>query len=253
MPHTIRNIAIATTLILFPAGYACAGWLDQAGGMLDQIGGGTQTAAPASSAASALSNSDVVSGLKDALRVGSERVVAQLGKTDGFNTDPKIHIPLPESMQQVKSALSAVGMGAMMDDLELKLNRAAEAATPKAKKLFGNAIKSMSFADARAILGGPDDAATSYFKEKMSKPLGDEMQPIVEKAMAQTGAVQAYDSVMGKYKTLPFMPDVKANLTQHVVDGGLKGIFTYMASEEAAIRHNPVERTTAILKKVFAN
>jgi len=78
----------------------------------------------------------------------------------------------------------------------------------------------------------------------MSKPLGDEMKPIVEKAMAQTGVVQAYDSVMGKYKTLPFLPDVKADLNQHVVDGGLKGIFTYMASEEAAIRHNPVERTT---------
>ncbi|EAU53881.1 DUF4197 domain-containing protein [Mariprofundus ferrooxydans] len=250
MPHSLRHTAILATLILFPGTAAFAGWMDQAGSMLEQMGA-KQTAAPA--AASALSNSDVVAGLKDALRVGSERVVAQLGKTDGFNSDPKIHIPLPESMQQVKSALSAVGMGAMMDDLELKLNRAAEAATPKAKRLFGDAIRSMSFADARAILNGPDDAATQYFKNKMSKPLADEMRPIVEKAMSRTGAVQAYDSVMGEYKTLPFMPDVKANLTQHVVDGGLKGIFIYMASEEAAIRHHPVERTTAILKKVFAS
>ncbi|WP_018294486.1 DUF4197 domain-containing protein [Mariprofundus ferrooxydans] len=250
MPHSLRNAAILATLILFPGTAAFAGWMDQAGSMLEQMGA-KQATTPA--AASALSNSDVVAGLKDALRVGSERVVAQLGKTDGFNSDPKIHIPLPESMQQVKSALSAVGMGAMMDDLELKLNRAAEAATPKAKSLFGDAIRNMSFADARAILNGPDDAATQYFKNKMSKPLANEMRPIVEKAMSRTGAVQAYDSVMGEYKTLPFMPDVKANLTQHVVDGGLKGIFTYMASEEAAIRHHPVERTTAILKKVFAS
>jgi len=218
--------------------------------MLGNVGGGG-TAKTALPSVSGLSNSDMISGLKDALRVGSERVVGQLGKTDGFNADPKIHIPLPENLQSVKSALSAVGMGSMMDDLEVRLNRAAEAATPKAKRIFGNAIKSMNFDDAKKILNGPDDAATQYFKGKMTSPLSDEMRPIVKKALNQAGAVQAYDNVMGKYQSLPFMPDVKANLTQHVVTLGLAGIFHYMAQEEAAIRKNPVKRTTSILKKVF--
>jgi len=240
---------IAATLLL-PATTASAGWMDQVGGMLGNVGGGG-TAKTALPSVSGLSNSDMISGLKDALRVGSERVVGQLGKTDGFNADPKIHIPLPENLQSVKSALSAVGMGSMMDDLEVRLNRAAEAATPKAKRIFGNAIKSMNFDDAKKILNGPDDAATQYFKGKMTSPLSDEMRPIVKKALNQAGAVQAYDNVMGKYQSLPFMPDVKANLTQHVVTLGLAGIFHYMAQEEAAIRKNPVKRTTSILKKVF--
>jgi len=244
-----KTAIIATTLLL-PATTASAGWMDQVGGVLGNVGGGksTTTAMPSMKG---LSNSDMIAGLKDALRVGSERVVGQLGKTDGFNADPEIHIPLPENLQSVKSALSAVGMGSMMDDLEVRLNRAAETATPKAKRLFGNAIKSMNFDDAKKILNGPDDAATQYFKGKMTSPLSDEMRPIVKKALNQAGAVQAYDSVMGKYQSLPFMPDVKANLTQHVVTLGLAGIFHYMAAEEIAIRKNPVKRTTSILKKVF--
>ncbi|TLS74262.1 DUF4197 domain-containing protein [Mariprofundus erugo] len=258
MKQRAYNTLIATIVACTACGTAsAAGWMDQATGLLNQLGNASQTATPATSqgsnsAMTNLSNSDVVAGLKDALRVGSERVVAQLGKADGFNADPKIHIPLPESMLQVKRALTAVGMGSMMDDLELRLNRAAEAATPKARTLFANAIKAMSFDDAKKILSGPDDAATRYFRDKMSKPLSDEMKPVIEKAMAEAGVVQAYDAVMGKYQSMPLVPDVKANLTGHVIDGGLNGIFTYMASEEAAIRHNPVERTTSILKKVFA-
>lgn len=225
------------------------------GGLTDSL---NQTVAPAnnkssdnSGAISALSNSDVIAGLKDALRVGSERVVGQLGKTDGFNADPKIHIPLPDSMQRVKSTLSSIGMGSMMDDLELKLNRAAEAATPKAKALFGDAIKAMTIEDAKNILNGPDDAATQYFKGKMSQPLSDDMRPIVDSALQEAGAIQAYDAVMGKYQSMPLVPNIKADLTQHVLDLGMQGIFQYMASEEAAIRKEPVKRTTEILKKVF--
>ena len=241
-----KPIMIAGAL-LFPVSQASAGFMDQIGGLI----GSTGTEKPAASTMTGLSKSDMVAGLKDALRVGSNNVVGKLGKTDGFNADPKIHIPLPESLQTVKSTLSAIGMGGMMDDLELKLNRAAELATPKAKRIFGNAIREMTFDDAGKILNGPDDAATQYFKGKMSAPLSKEMRPIVKKALNQAGAIQAYDGVMGQYKAVPFVPDVKANLTQHVVDLGMAGIFHYMAEEEAAIRKNPVKRTTSILKKVF--
>lgn len=198
-----------------------------------------------------LTDSEIASGLKDALRVGTETVVAQLGATDGFNADPTVHIPLPESLKTVKTALSSVGMSALMDDLELKLNRAAEEATPPAKKLFWNSIEAMTIEDVMGIYNGPEDSATRYFEGKMSDPLAAEMQPIVENALNQVGAVQAYDAVMGQYASLPFVPDVKANLQQHVIDNGMAGIFHYLAQEEAAIRKDPLKRTTDILQKVF--
>jgi hypothetical protein len=198
-----------------------------------------------------LTDTQISSGLRDALKVGTQNVVGQLGKMDGFNADPSIHIPLPESLRQVKSALAAIGMSAMADDLELKLNRAAEEATLPAKELFLNAIESMTLDDVKGIYEGPDDAATRYFREKMSGPLAEEMQPIVEKTLDQVGAVQAYDSVMGQYASIPFMPNFKTDLNSYVVGKGMDGIFHYLAIEEAAIRKNPVKRTTEILQKVF--
>jgi len=245
------KLVVLATILSLPVTQASAGWMDQVGGMINSVGKTKPSASMPS--ITALGNSDMVAGLKDALRVGSERVVTRLGKTDGFNADKKIHIPLPDSLKTVKSALEPVGMGGMLDDLELRLNRAAEAGTPKAKRIFGKAIQSMNFDDAKKILQGPDDAATRYFKGKMSKPLAAEMRPIIEKTLQQTGAVHAYDNVIGKYRSLPFMPDVKANLTQHVLDLGLAGIFRYMAEEETAIRHNPAKRTTELLRKVFSN
>jgi hypothetical protein len=199
----------------------------------------------------ALSVDSIAAGLKDALRVGSETVVTQLGKPDGFNADPAIHIPLPENLKAVKNALDKIGMSSMLDDLELQLNRAAETATPKAKALFLQSIREMTLDDAMGIYKGPEDAATKYFQSKMSKPLAETMHPIVENSLSQVGAVQTYNNVMGKYRSLPFVPDVKADLTNYVTERGMDGIFHYLAREEAAIRQNPAKRTTDLLKRVF--
>jgi len=198
-----------------------------------------------------LTSEEIGAGLKDALRVGSDNVVSQLGNLDGFNLDPAIHIPLPEQFTTVKSVLVKVGMTSVLDDLELKLNRAAEVATPKAKELFGQAISEMTFEDVMDIYNGPDEAATGYFQEKMSPSLATEMEPIVEQSLAEVGAVQAYENAMGEYRSIPFVPDVKADLTTYVVEKGMDGIFYYMAKEEAAIRQNPAKRTTDLLQKVF--
>lgn len=219
------------------------GWLEQGTSILKTIGGG--------GGSGALSTEDIASGLKEALRVGTENVTAQLGQTDGFAADSAIHIPLPGQLETVRSALAKVGMSRSLDDLELKLNRAAELATPKAKALFWDTISQMRFADVERIYKGPDDAATRYFQEKMTPDLSKEMEPIISQSLSQVGAVQTYDQIMGQYKSLPFVPDVKADLTAHVIDKGLDGIFYYVAKEEAAIRNDPVSRTTDILKKVF--
>jgi hypothetical protein len=209
------------------------------------------TATKSQTATTAADTTQVAAGLKEALRVGSETVVGQLGKTDGFNADPAIHIPLPKSFKSVQTTLKSLGMSSMLDDLELKLNRAAEQATPKAKALFLSAIEGMSLDDVMGIYNGPQDAATRYFQQKMSPQLAVEMKPIVDQALTQAGAVQAYDSVMGQYQAVPFVPDVKADLSGYVVEQGMNGIFHYLAKEEAAIRQNPVKRTTELLKTVF--
>ncbi len=243
---------LVTTLLLPNTSYAAMDWLKSGKELLGTVTKGTETQATDQNLSlSSLTDSEIASGLKDALRVGTERVVGQLGQADGFNSDPAIHIPLPEKMLQVKKALSAVGMSSLMDDLELKLNRAAEEATPPAKQIFWDSIETMSVDDVQGVYNGPDDAATRYFQGKMSDPLASAMKPIVENALQQVGAIQAYDAVMGKYSTLPFVPDVKANLNDHVVTEGMNGIFHYIALEETAIRQNPVERTTDILQKVF--
>jgi hypothetical protein len=212
---------------------------------------GSGSSGATSSTIDALTNGEISAGLKEALRIGTERVVGLLGQSDGFNKDPQIHIPLPDSLKTVQSALQAVGMGQLGEDLELKLNRAAEAATPKAKTLFVDAISEMSLEDAQRILDGPKDSATRYFEGKMTAPLITEMRPIVTSTLSDVGAVQAYDNMMGQYGQLPFVPDVKANLTDYALEKALAGLFHYIAVEEAAIRDNPAKRTTELLQKVF--
>lgn len=235
-------ITAALALLWSASGLAQSNLLQQGLGLISS--GGSSTGS--------LTQGEMGDGLKEALRVGTEAVVSRLGKTDGFNTDKAIHIPLPGQLGMVQKALKAAGYSSLVDDLELKLNRAAEQATPKAKALFVDAIAAMTIKDAEKILNGPDDAATQYFRKAMGPGLAKEMEPVVDATLAEAGAVQAYDSMMGQYKALPFMPDAKADLTQYVVDKGLDGIFHYVAKEEAAIRTNPAARTTDLLKKVFS-
>ena len=201
----------------------------------------------------ALSTDEIGGGLKEALRVGTETVVGNLGKTDGFNLDKLIHIPLPGKLDKVRSVLGKVGMDSMLVDLELRLNRAAEIAVPKARSLFVQAISDMTLEDVMAIYKGPDDSATQYFKSKMAVPLALEMKPVVDESLADVGAIKAYDDVMKRYNSVPFAPKVEADLSDHVVQKGMDGIFFYLAKEEAAIRQNPAKRTTDLLKRVFGN
>ncbi|MCK5480730.1 MAG: DUF4197 domain-containing protein [Gammaproteobacteria bacterium] len=241
-PAILCTISISICVLLF-ATQAQSGWWQKGADLLK----GSDTG----QSQDTLTTGEIGAGLKDALLVGSENVVSQLGSLDGFNLDPAIHIPLPEQFSTVKSVLGKVGMASLLDDLELKLNRAAEVATPRAKALFGQAISEMTFEDVMNIYNGPDDAATRYFQDKMTPPLAKEMQPVVEQSLAEVGAVQAYENAMGEYRTIPFVPDVKANLTTYVVEKGMDGIFYYMAKEEAAIRQNPAKRTTELLQRVF--
>jgi len=239
----ITGMLFIMIYLIFDAAEAGNNWLDNGSNFLKKYWGNSSQSGP--------TLEEIGAGLKEALRVGSENVVSRLGRVDGFNTDSAVHIPLPKQLDTVKSVLDKVGMSGLLNDLEIKINRAAEVATPKAKKLFSQAINTMSFEDVKKIYKGPEDAATQYFRSKMSPALAKEMEPIVNKSLSEVGALHAYDSVMKEYRSVPFVPDVKADLADHVVAKGMDGIFYYMAKEEAAIRQDPAKRTTDLLKLVF--
>ena len=198
-----------------------------------------------------LSNADITAGLKEALTKGSSAVVGQLGAQKGFSSDPAIRIPLPKTLLKARGYASKVGLEKSFDDLELKLNRAAELATPKAKGLFVGAIKDMSVQDAGGILKGPDDAATSYFRNKTGPSIETAMRPLVDNALAEVGAVQSFNQLLQQYNAIPLAPKVDADLSGHVVEKGSDGIFLYLAQEEKAIRTDPLKRTSELLQRVF--
>jgi hypothetical protein len=144
-------------------------------------------------------------------------------------------------------------MSSTMDDLEVRLNRAAEVAMPKATGLFIAAIDEMTLDDVMDIYRGPDDAATRYFQANMSQPLAEELLPVVDESLADTGTVAAFSAVMDRYNRIPLVRPVDANLSSYVVQKSMDGIFHYLAHEEAAIRNDPIKRSTELLQQVFGN
>ncbi len=160
----------------------CAGPVLAQGNLLDQgrdLLGGGKSGSGGSSSASGLSNQQADSGLREALRVATQRTVGRVGKQDGYLKDPAIKIPLPGYLGSARDMMAKAGMSGMLDDLELRMNRAAEAAAPKAADIFGKAISSMSVSDAKGIVTGPNDAATQYFKRTTTKPLTAAFRPIM--------------------------------------------------------------------------
>ncbi|MFK7965247.1 MAG: DUF4197 domain-containing protein [Burkholderiaceae bacterium] len=243
-PVLIRALtaaALTTTVVL--AGCSNTGQLAdqlQKSGLLKGVGG-------------ALSIDEITAGLKEALSKGSTAVVGQLGSAGGFSADESVRIPLPSTLAKARDFAAKVGLDGSFNNLENKLNEAAELATPKAKTLFLGAIKQMSVEDAKSILSGPDDAATKFFESKTRSQLASDMRPIVDNSLSQVGAVNTFNQLADRYKRIPLAPKVDADLTGHVVSKGMDGIFKYLAQEEKAIRENPAARTTELLKKVFAS
>ena len=211
------------------------------------LGGGSGSVG--GSTGGGLSALEIGQGLREALRVGSSNAVGDLGRENGFCGAEDVHIPLPGPLHRVQQALKLAGMGDLTEDLERRMNRAAEAAVPKAKDAFFEAIDAMTIDDARKILSGPKDSATRYFEGKMTPRLTGDFTPIVNRELSAAGAVQAYDRAMGEYKQMPFLPDAKADLTGYVVEKALDGVFLYLAREEAAIRNNPATRKRAALRR----
>lgn len=191
------------------------------------------------------------SGLKEALRIGTENSVNLTGKTDGYFGNPAIKIPMPDRLRSVERAMRGIGMGARVDEFVLSLNRAAERAAPAAKQIFWDAVAEITFDDARKLIGGNDTAATEYFKSKTSDKLAAAFRPVVETAMNETGATKKYKEMIGRYKNIPFVNHVTVDIDEYVVGKALDGLCHVLGEEEKKIRTNPVARVTDILKEVF--
>ena len=203
--------------------------------------------------AKGLSDDDIINGLKQALEVGTGNAVTMVSQTNGYYKNPKIRIPLPENVQKVEKLLRATGFDSQVDEFELSMNRAAERAAPEAKAIFWDAIKQMSFADARQILDGPDNAATQYFQDKTSDQLQVVFKPITHQAMSEVGVTSYYQSIDDKINTIPFTDRMSFDLDQYVTDKALNGLYLMLAEEEKKIRQDPAARVTDLLKKVFGS
>jgi hypothetical protein len=192
-----------------------------------------------------------VSGLKEALSIGTENAVKAVSKTNGYFGNQMVKILLPDKLQKVADAVAKLGFQKQVDSFILSMNRAAEAAAPKATALFVDAIKAMSFEDARKILQGGDTAATQYFKGKTSKKLYDEFKPVVTTNMNKVGVTKAYKDMVAPYESLPFTSKESVDLDHYVTNKALDGLFLMIGQEEKKIRTNPAARVTDLLKTVF--
>jgi hypothetical protein len=198
-----------------------------------------------------ITNRDAVNGLKQALTNGAQAAVAKLGKQDGFMNDPRIKIPLPPSIKRAEAVMHSIGAGKQVDDLVLRMNRAAEAATPQARSLLVDAAKKMSVQDAKGILTGGQDSATQYFKRTTSDALAQKFEPIVKKAMAKVKLAQAYDQIAASGAKFGLVKEDDAKLEDYITRRTLDGLFVGIADEEKKIRENSKAAAWSVVKKVF--
>jgi hypothetical protein len=193
-----------------------------------------------------------VSGLKEALSMGSSNAVTSTSKLDGYFANQAIKILLPEKIQTVADVLKKIGYQKQVDAFVLSMNRAAENAAPKARQFFVDAIKQMSFQDAMKILKGNDTAATEYFKSKTFDKIYAAFKPPVSESMNKVGVTKSYKDMMGTYtKSMPFVKTESVDLDHYVTTKSLDGLFYLVGEEEKKIRTNPAARVTDLLKTVF--
>jgi len=199
-----------------------------------------------------LSNADIGSGLRQALDLGIDKQVSKLTQTDGFFKNELVKIVLPEELQKVDKTLRDVGLSKLADEGLKVLNRAAEDAVKEATPIFVDAVKGITFTDAKNILLGNNNAATQFLNNKTETALYSKFNPVIKKSFSRVGADNIWKNLITKYNNIPLTKNVNPDLTDYVTKQALKGVFTMIAVEEKEIRTNLSSRSTDLLKKVFA-
>ncbi len=197
-------------------------------------------------------NAEIASGLKEALNNGITKEVTKLTATDGFYRNQAVKILLPAELQKVDKGLRDVGLGSLADEGIKLLNRAAEDAVKEATPIFVDAVRNMTFNDAKNILLGSDNSATMYLQNSTTQSLYGKFNPVIQKSLSKVGADAAWKNIITKYNALPLTADVNPDLNDYVTQKALEGVFKMIAVEEKDIRTNLNARTSDLLKKVFA-
>ncbi len=199
-----------------------------------------------------LSNAQIASGLKEALNQGIDKQVSKLMAPDGFYKDQMVRILLPPELKKVDKTLRDLGMGKLADKGIKLLNTAASDAVKEAKPIFVEAITTMTFDDAKNILLGNQTAATDYLKQKTQQQLYAKFKPQVKKSLQKVKADEIWQQIISRYNQIPFVEKVNPDLTDYVTKKAIAGVYLKISVEEQKIRKNAQERTTDLLKKVFA-
>ncbi len=240
------------TFTLSTATITHADWLDWLQNKTDEVIDAVKSGDTSKMVEVALSNEQIANALKQALDKGTDFAVDELGKTGGFLNDPKVKIPMPDSLHSIEKILRQVGQDKYADEFEATMNSAAEQAVPLTLNVLKQAIQNMTVEDARSILDGEADAATQYLKRVGSDDLRRQISPIVQDATAKTGVTKVYKTMYdkmgfaGKYINLE-----DYDVDRYVTDKTMQGLFVKIAEEEKKIRENPKARTTELLKQVF--
>lgn len=208
---------------------------------------------PMSSSPAPLTTTEIIQGLKEALKVGTNNSIQFLGKEDGFYGNALFRIPFPEEAEIVEEKLRGLGMDKLVDDFILTMNRGAEKAVQKAGPIFVDAVTSMSFDDARRILSGPDNAATEYFRNKTTDQLIIAFKPDVINTLDQVNVTRYWSDITTTYNKIPFTKKVETDLAQYVTEKSVNALFIRIEEEEKKIRRDPGARVTQILERVFGS
>jgi hypothetical protein len=239
----MKRIVLPLLLLSSVVSFGQGGLLKKASGLLSQAKGG-----------GSLSNEEIISGLKEALSIGAQNGATKLSAVDGFFANAAIKVLMPPEAKKVESTLRSVGMGKLVDDAILSMNRAAEEASKSAAPIFVDAVKKMSFQDAMGILRGADTAATGYLRSKTLPALTSAFRPVIETALQKTNATKHWTDLITAYNKLPTtFNKINPDLSAFVTERSLSGLFYQVAQEEQKIRKDPAARVTETLKKVFGS
>ena len=199
-----------------------------------------------------ISNADIAAGLKEALDKGIDQQVTKLTATDGFYKNQMVKILLPAELQKVDKTLRDIGLSSLADEGLKMMNRAAEDAVKEATPIFVSAVKNMTFNDAKNILLGADNSATNYLQSSTTSQLYTKFNPVIKSSFTKVGADKIWKNIITQYNKVPLVQKVNPDLTDYVTNKALEGVFKMIAVEEKEIRNNINERTSVLLKKVFA-
>lgn len=198
-----------------------------------------------------LSQREAEQGLKEALTLAAQASAGRLGGPDGFLGDLKVRIPLPGRLAQAQRTLKPMGLAGPLDDVELRINRAAEASMPEAEALVVAAVRSLTINDALAILRGGDDAATRFLRGRTEQKLSERLRPLMTTALTESGAFAAADSAARRAGLARYSSSLKQDISGFATAKALDGLFYYLAAEERAIRADPAKHVTSVLARVF--